>query len=85
MLVSTPVPETDDRCSEEYYIARELRIHGVARIGVEHMGGAVTFVGGITYGHHVLPTGRDAASAESREAEEEYEERTNNKNRCLDG
>ena len=51
---------------------------------MEHVGSAVAVVGGITYGHHVLPTSSNAASTQSCEAEEEYQERTNNKNRCLD-
>jgi len=51
--------------------------------GSEHVGGAVSIVGSITSSHHGLPTLRDTTVAKGREAEEEYQERTNNKNRCL--
>ena len=34
VLVSTPVPEADDGGSEEHHIARELRIHRVAWVGM---------------------------------------------------
>ena len=85
MLVSTPVPETDDGCTQEYYVARELGIHRISRIGMEHVSGSETVVSGVTNLHHFSPTGSDATIAEHVQAQEQYQERTDNKNRCLDG
>ena len=41
--------ETDDRSTQEHHVARELRVHGVGRIGVEHVGGSESIVSGITF------------------------------------
>ena len=85
MLVGTPIPETDDRCTKEYDIARELWIHRIGGIGVEHVGCSEAVVGSVADTHHFRPSCRDAAVAEHIQAKEQHEERTDNKNRCLNG
>ena len=84
VLVGTPIPETDDTCTEEYNVARILCIHRVSRVGMEHVVDAIAVVhraGGV---HHHRPTFRDATATECGQTKEEYEERTDDKNRCLD-
>jgi hypothetical protein len=51
---------------------------------VEHVSCTITIVQLAAVIHHVGPTGRDAATAEGRETEEEYEERTDDEDRSLD-
>ena len=85
MLVSTPIPETDDGSSEEHHVARELRIHGVSRVWVEHVGGSESIVSGITNSHHILPSSGDATISEHAQTKEEHEEGTDDEDRSLNG
>ena len=85
VLVCAPIPEADDGSTEEYYIARELRIHRVVRVGVEHVGRSETVVCGITYGHHFRPARSDTSIAQHVQSQEQHEERTYDEDRRLDG
>ena len=74
VLVSTPVPETDDRGTEDHDLARILCIHRVAGISVEHVVDTIAVVhlaGGV---HHGCPSLSDAAASEGGKSEEEHEE-----------
>ena len=85
VLVGTPIPETDDRCTNKYHKAWILLIHRVTLFPVEHVSGTITIVQLSAIVHHVCPSISNIASAESRKTEEQYQERTYNKNRCLNG
>ena len=50
---------------------------------MEHVGSTEAIVSGITYLHHLGPTSSNAAIAQHVQTKEQHEERTNNKNRCL--
>ena len=52
VLVSTPIPETDDGCSEEHHVTGIFRIHRVALISMEHVVDAVAVVHGAGIVHH---------------------------------
>ena len=84
VLVSTPVPETDNGSTEEYHIARELRVHGVGGIGVEHVSRSESIMRGIASGHHCLPTCDNAPIAQGSKTQEQYQEGAYNKDGSLD-
>ena len=62
---------------------------GIARcvdVGpVEHVCRSVAVVKRATESHHVFPALNDTAATQGGQTEEEHEECTYNKNRCLDG
>ena len=85
VLVGTPVPETDDRSSEEHYIAWELRIHWVGGVGVEHVCCTKSVVSCVADRLHGQPTCYDASVTKGRKTEEQHEERTYDEDRGLNG
>ena len=74
MLVSTPVPETNDGCTDEYYETWILLIHRITCLPVEHVSCTIAVVQLAAVVHHICPTCRDASTGEGRETEEEHEE-----------
>ena len=85
VLVGTPVPEADDRGTDEHHEAGILAVERVALFPVEHVGGAVAVVQLSAVVHHGCPAFRDAAATEGCQSEEEHEERADDEDRSLNG
>ena len=85
VLVSTPIPETDDGSSKEHYIAWELGIHGISGIGMEHVSGTETIMGSVADSHHLRPSCRNVAISQHAQSQEKNQERTDNQDRGLYG
>ena len=70
VLVSTPIPEADDRSTNEHYETGILMVErvGIARcvdVGpVEHVSRTVAVVKRATEGHHVFPALNDTAATQ---------------------
>ena len=74
VLVSTPIPETDDGGTDEHYESGILLIHAVTSLPVEHVGCTITVVQLVAIVHHACPSLTDATTTEGGQTEEEYKE-----------
>mgnify|MGYP000685751938 CR=1 FL=1 len=67
MLIGTPVPKTNDRGTEEYYVSRIITIHWIFRICVEHVIDTKTIMHLPCIIHHSRPSGCDTSVAKQVE------------------